>query len=565
MQDDRTEAKRAAIYTRVSTTRQAEEGYSLDEQERRALAHVERMGWTHAGTYREEGVSGAKVHRPELDRLLRDLDAIDVLVLPSLDRLGRSTRHLLELYEVLEDRDVSLVSLRESLDSTTPVGRLLRTVLSAVAEFERDLGRERTSAAIAGRAHTDAKPWGTPAYGWKVGDDGHWEPVPEEIEVRLRVMRERVERWLPYSTIARALNREGVKPRRGKAWSPTVIKRMIEGREPLGFFWHDGAWVRGRHEAIVNEATWKLAQAVSEDGRKYAPNRRSGVLPKAHLFVRGMLRCPRCREAMLPRSEGVGTYVCRGRKTWGTCDMPILKRAEVDGAALRMFEECALDVDATRAHVERQLDDRAQEAAVLLDRAERDLAEREAALDRYDRDYTSGKLSARSFERLSGRAASELDAARAERDRLAERAASIHGTLASLDAETEALRRLTNLRSTVAGRVLSAGSDVDALRAAIGTVFDRVVLVPERWLKDGERDAHVDEDGYLDWLWDRQPEVEPERYRVMALARPDMILADEALRRVAIAFDMGANRLTESGLAGHLFGSGIIDMKEATA
>ena len=156
-------AVRAAIYIRVSTARQAEEGFSLDEQERRALAHIERAGWEHAGTYREEGVSGAKQHRPQLDRLLADLPNLGAVVVPSLDRLGRSTRHLLEPYERLEAADVVLVSLRESLDTSTSVGRLIRTVLSAVAEFERNIGRERTSAGIAGRAREEAKPWGVPA------------------------------------------------------------------------------------------------------------------------------------------------------------------------------------------------------------------------------------------------------------------------------------------------------------------------------------------------------------------------------------------------------------------
>jgi len=128
---------RAAIYTRVSTDRQAEEGFSLDEQQRRGLAHIDRLGWQHAGTYREEGVSGAERHRPQLDRLLGSLDDVDAVIVPSLDRLGRSTRNLLELYDLFEDRGVALVSLRDNVDTSTPMGRMMRTVLSAVAEFER--------------------------------------------------------------------------------------------------------------------------------------------------------------------------------------------------------------------------------------------------------------------------------------------------------------------------------------------------------------------------------------------------------------------------------------------
>ncbi len=124
---------RAAIYTRVSTEDQAREGYSIDEQERRCRDFVDREGWTYVETFREEGKSGTLKHRPALDRLVASLDEVDVVVINSLDRLGRSTKHLLELYDRFERANVGLVFLRERLDTTTPVGRLLRTVLSAIA------------------------------------------------------------------------------------------------------------------------------------------------------------------------------------------------------------------------------------------------------------------------------------------------------------------------------------------------------------------------------------------------------------------------------------------------
>jgi hypothetical protein len=111
---------------------------------------------------------------------------------------------------------------------------------------------------------------------------------------------------------------------------------------------------------------------MDERGRKYAPGAR-GRLPKRHLFIRGMLRCA-CGEAMLPRSasDSADVYVCRAHKGDATrCAVPQLRRDAVDGAALAMFEDVALDLEATRRHVEQQMAAQESETRGLLDRAER--------------------------------------------------------------------------------------------------------------------------------------------------------------------------------------------------
>lgn len=98
--------------------------------------------------YREV-VSGAKAERPVLDGLLRELRPSDVLVIWKLDRLGRSLRHLVELAGTLMERDVGLKSLNDPIDTTTPQGHLIFNLFASLAEFERDLIRERTQAGLA--------------------------------------------------------------------------------------------------------------------------------------------------------------------------------------------------------------------------------------------------------------------------------------------------------------------------------------------------------------------------------------------------------------------------------
>lgn len=130
---------RVAIYTRVSTGQQ-----SPEMQRRELLAYCERRGWENAAEY-SDVMSGGKDSRPALDRMLSDAKRrkFDVIVCWKLDRIGRSLKHLLNLLSELEAVGVALVSYSDSLDLSTPQGRLMFQIIGAMAEFERSLIRER--------------------------------------------------------------------------------------------------------------------------------------------------------------------------------------------------------------------------------------------------------------------------------------------------------------------------------------------------------------------------------------------------------------------------------------
>lgn len=113
-----------------------------------------------------EKMTGTKSHRPELDEMRNRLESGDTVVIYSLSRLGRSTKDLLALVEEFRDNGVKLLSVKEQIDTETPSGRLLITILAAVAEFERDTIVQRTNDGLAaarargrkgGRPRTDAK------------------------------------------------------------------------------------------------------------------------------------------------------------------------------------------------------------------------------------------------------------------------------------------------------------------------------------------------------------------------------------------------------------------------
>src|SRR3989442_10960301 len=149
--------KRAALYARVSTTEQTPEN-QLVALRAFALAR----GWA-VSEFIDHGVSGAKDRRPQLDAMLADVRRrkFDLVLVTKLDRLARSTRHLVTLGAELEALGVDLVVLDQAVDTTTPAGWLLFHVLASIAEFERDLIRDRVIAGVR-RARAQGRRLGRP-------------------------------------------------------------------------------------------------------------------------------------------------------------------------------------------------------------------------------------------------------------------------------------------------------------------------------------------------------------------------------------------------------------------
>ena len=151
---------RVALYGRVSTTGHGQDvGLQLDE-----LRQVARQrGWLIAGEFVDEGISGGKQSRPALDKLMaavRD-HQVDVVAVWRFDRFARSTRHLLTALEEFRQVGVDFISVREAVDTSTSVGKMVFTFLAAVAEFEKALIVERVQAGVR-RALAQGKHCGRP-------------------------------------------------------------------------------------------------------------------------------------------------------------------------------------------------------------------------------------------------------------------------------------------------------------------------------------------------------------------------------------------------------------------
>ncbi len=147
-------ALRAALYARVST---ADQNPALQLDGLRRLA--EQRGWSIVGEYVDQGVSGSKDRRPELDKLMKDVHRgrLDLVACWRFDRFARSVRHLVLALDEFRAKGVDFVSVHDGIDTSTPAGRFSFTIIAAVAELERELIRERTRAGLASARQRGAR------------------------------------------------------------------------------------------------------------------------------------------------------------------------------------------------------------------------------------------------------------------------------------------------------------------------------------------------------------------------------------------------------------------------
>ena len=178
---------RAAIYGRISTTNH---GQDVAVQTRDLEQFAQARGWQLVDSYLDLGISGSKDKRPQLDRLMADAHKrlFDVVVVWRFDRFARSVSHLLRALETFNALGIAFVSLSEQMDTTTPTGKMIFTVLGAVAELERSLIVERVKAGLR-NARAKGKTLGRP-----------------RVKLDTAKIREMRNEGLSYSKIAAVLN-----------------------------------------------------------------------------------------------------------------------------------------------------------------------------------------------------------------------------------------------------------------------------------------------------------------------------------------------------------------------
>jgi site-specific DNA recombinase len=221
-------------YCRVSTTDQQDEGVSLSNQQERINAWASANGHDLAGMYVEARSGGRADNRPELKRAMAAACREGgILVVYSLSRFSRSVRDTLALADQLERAGANLASLSESLDTSTPVGRMFFQLMSVLSEFERNQLRQRTTSAMSHlRQHNKRISYKIPL-GYDLAKDGSTlQPNQREQNVISRIVEQR-QAGMTLSAIAHSLADDKVATKQGGQWKPNTVLAIIRRHEKM--------------------------------------------------------------------------------------------------------------------------------------------------------------------------------------------------------------------------------------------------------------------------------------------------------------------------------------------
>lgn len=218
-------------YLRVSTDEQAQSGLGLDAQ----LDAIKRVVGAPDAVYRDEGYSGSDQRRPALLEVLEALREGDVLAVAKRDRLARDVYYSAWIAKEAKRRGARITSAAgEGTENDDPASVLLQNIVDAFAQYERDMIRARTAAALEQKRKRGEKTGGEVPFGYQLAEDGvHLESDESEQKV-LDLVRQLREKGESLRKIAVELERRGVLSRRGKThWHPQTIKQMLEQKTDL--------------------------------------------------------------------------------------------------------------------------------------------------------------------------------------------------------------------------------------------------------------------------------------------------------------------------------------------
>ncbi len=249
---------KVAVYLRVSTETQADNGNGLDAQRTALMARCQREGWTDTIEFVDAGISGKSTDRPEFQRMMEAARAgvVQVVMAAKLDRIARNTVDFLSTADELTRMGCRLVMLEPDLDLGTPTGRLMASVFASFAEWERSLIGQRV---MGGKVEQAAQGQfnGSPI---PFGYAPDWTVIDSEAAVVRRIFAE----WntgSALSAIAQGLNEDGIKTRNGKEWQHQQVKHVLRNGTYAGLRqWNGQEQPDADLPAIVTMDVYRLAE-----------------------------------------------------------------------------------------------------------------------------------------------------------------------------------------------------------------------------------------------------------------------------------------------------------------
>ena len=315
---------KVAIYSRVSTQEQADTNTSLDFQNEQMTNYCDLQGWEIFQSYVDPGFTGKDGNRPALKRMLADakLGFFNRVLVIKLDRLSRNLRLLLEIEETLKKSGVSVSSIKESIDTSTALGRTVFQVLGLVSEWDRDNIIERCKNGRIQRYKEGGCGPGHAPYGYKFNSSTKKLDINEQEAGVVRIIFQEYASGKSMMQVAHLLNGEKIPCRNPKAkgWRNTTIRDVItdtvyKGTRIVNVYQKTKALpeilpntaIQIAVPPIVDESLWNTAQDRRKNNKHLQPVKQRGWL------LQGLVFCSCGYSFRLGQTHYRRTYECRGR------------------------------------------------------------------------------------------------------------------------------------------------------------------------------------------------------------------------------------------------------------
>ncbi|WP_462249682.1 recombinase family protein [Ferruginibacter sp.] len=312
--------KNIGIWIRVSTEMQVK-GESPEHHEKRARLYAEAKGWDVIEVYRLEAISGKSVmEQPETKRMLKDVKAgkISGLIFSKLARLARNTKELLDFAEIFKEHNCDLISLAESIDTSTPAGRLFYTMIAAMATWEREEIADRVAASVPIRAKLGKPLSAQTSLGYR------WinkEFVIDEKEAAVRKLKYEIFlKTKRKKATARELNDLGYRTRTGAKFGHSTVTRLLQDTTAKGIrkanhttgkggrgIKPESEWVYTSCPAIVTEELWDQCNAIINE--QLAKTKKPG--PRGIHLLSGYVTCNCSKKMYVYHKDKSPHYRCK--------------------------------------------------------------------------------------------------------------------------------------------------------------------------------------------------------------------------------------------------------------
>lgn len=391
--------KRYLIYTRCSTDDQAQGDFTtLDAQSHHCKNMLDAFGYKLAnignkGVVNDDGYSGKDLNRPGIQMIIdhvRKKAPFDGIIFFRLDRLTRNTRDLYWLIDLFREKEIDFVSVRENLDSSTAIGRVVIGILGILSAFERELTGERVKASAIARVRQGLRVGGKVPIGYKLVKNG--DPLPngkqpnkivinEKTAPHIKIIWEMAADNKSLTEIAHELINRKITTSNGKIWRRQGLSHIVKNPFYKGYLQYNGEIHKGQHEPLVDETLWDKANRILS---ARLPGHNLTKVPREYdALLAGLIKCGDCASHMVSvHSAGRSKrkffyYECgRARQSLG-CSKKRVSSTAFDQAIIDYFKRASKDQEIIIKAIGNAIID----SQIKFENAEKKLLEKEAKLN----------------------------------------------------------------------------------------------------------------------------------------------------------------------------------------